>query len=293
MHTCYTMARAIHFVRPVVAAVALWFALRVSASDAAVINVGQHILLANTPGQTIALQVTGGEYIAGLDFFAQIGDGGPELVNVGLPAGTDGPAITDVDLKTQTVFDATPAIQVDQPRSGVVQVFFASIALTSPPPGLQTVPAAGYFATLTVDTTGITSGTFDLLLSGVLPDLTGGPFATQLIGSGGNPIASTIVNGSITIVDVPEGDYSRNGVVDTADYTVWRDTLGQNGDGLAADGNGDMHVDELDYEFWKLRFGNTGAGSSQLLGASVPEPHVAAFVMVAATLGGLLRVSRP
>jgi hypothetical protein len=41
---------------------------------------------------------------------------------------------------------------------------------------------------------------------------------------------------------------------------------------LAADGNGDNVVNNLDYSFWKSRFGNTSGSGSALGGASVPEP---------------------
>jgi predicted outer membrane repeat protein len=71
------------------------------------------------------------------------------------------------------------------------------------------------------------------------------------------------------------GDYNFNGVVDAADYSVWRDTLGASND-LRADGSGavvgvpDGVVDELDYVLWKANFGNVlevgGAGSGALAG---------------------------
>ena len=41
------------------------------------------------------------------------------------------------------------------------------------------------------------------------------------------------------------GDYNGNGIVDAADYTAWRDTLGQtvpNGNGADGDGNGFVNV---------------------------------------------------
>ncbi|MEM8864875.1 MAG: PEP-CTERM sorting domain-containing protein [Planctomycetota bacterium] len=50
-------------------------------------------------------------------------------------------------------------------------------------------------------------------------------------------------------------DYNSDGAVNAADYTVWRDSLGQTGPGLAADGNGDEVVDIVDYENWKTNFG--------------------------------------
>jgi len=80
-----------------------------------------------------------------------------------------------------------------------------------------------------------------------------------------------------------DGDYNHNGVVDAADYTVWRNTSGMNGAGLAADGNGDNMVNQLDYTYWKTRFGNTasGGGSSAIGGTNVPEPATALAACVA------------
>lgn len=85
------------------------------------------------------------------------------------------------------------------------------------------------------------------------------------------------------------GDYNANGVVDAADYTTWRDSLGQVGGGLAADGTGDDDlgipdgdVDEFDYLYWKNRFGNTnGAGS----GSAIPEPGTLLLTALALMAG--------
>jgi PEP-CTERM motif len=71
------------------------------------------------------------------------------------------------------------------------------------------------------------------------------------------------------------GDYNGNHVVDAADYTIWRDTFGQNADphGSGADGIADGIIDEQDYAFWKLHFGETvPGGSGSLSASSVPEP---------------------
>lgn len=59
------------------------------------------------------------------------------------------------------------------------------------------------------------------------------------------------------------GDYNNDGTVDAADYTVWRDTLGQvvlpySG----ADGDGSGIVDAGDYAVWKANFGNTLAAAA-------------------------------
>jgi hypothetical protein len=82
------------------------------------------------------------------------------------------------------------------------------------------------------------------------------------------------------------GDYNGNGVVDGADYVVWRKTLGQTGTGLAADGNGDGTINSGDYDLWRANFGaiaGSGAGFSATGSASaVPEPSTLMLLMFAA-----------
>jgi hypothetical protein len=69
------------------------------------------------------------------------------------------------------------------------------------------------------------------------------------------------------------GDYNRNGVVDAADYTVWRDNL--SGGPIANDPTPGS-VDESDYLYWKAHFGETvGGGSGAIVNAAVPEPPAA------------------
>ena len=88
------------------------------------------------------------------------------------------------------------------------------------------------------------------------------------------------------------GDYNHNGVVDAADYTIWRSSLGQMGPGLAADGDGDNSVTQSDYNIWKANFGqHAGVGAG--VGAAVPEPaSLALLVLGALTLTCRLRVAR-
>ena len=88
------------------------------------------------------------------------------------------------------------------------------------------------------------------------------------------------------------GDYNQNGVVDAADYVLWRDSLGQIGPLLAADHTGpdgipDGIVDQLDYDLWRANFGNIIVLSSSLPRAteplaSVPEPSSLPLLLVAA-----------
>lgn len=57
------------------------------------------------------------------------------------------------------------------------------------------------------------------------------------------------------------GDYNHNTIVDAADYTIWRDTLGSTED-FRANGNNEGAsedlIDEADYEVWKTNFGQGG-----------------------------------
>jgi len=70
------------------------------------------------------------------------------------------------------------------------------------------------------------------------------------------------------------GDYNFDGVVDAADYTVWRSTLGSTAD-LRANGDNTgasfSVVDEADYAAWRSNFG-TASGSAANLGVAIPEP---------------------
>ena len=77
------------------------------------------------------------------------------------------------------------------------------------------------------------------------------------------------------------GDYNNNGVVDAADYVIYRKTFGQTGAGLAADGNHNNQIDVGDYAVWRSNFGNT-AGSGAGLGSNgaVPEPMTLGLVGV-------------
>jgi len=89
------------------------------------------------------------------------------------------------------------------------------------------------------------------------------------------------IMGSVLTGLTGSGDYNDDNVVDAADYTVWRDSLGQAGPILTADGNRDGTVDGLDYDHWQVTFGaSLGAGSGNA--TSVPELEI--VVLFAAAL---------
>jgi hypothetical protein len=63
-------------------------------------------------------------------------------------------------------------------------------------------------------------------------------------------------NGQPKVLRFP-GDYNHDGLVNAADYTVWRDHLGQTvAKGTGADADGSTVVDAPDYAIWAARYGN-------------------------------------
>jgi hypothetical protein len=80
---------------------------------------------------------------------------------------------------------------------------------------------------------------------------------------------------------VQGGDYNANATVDGADYVVWRNTFGQTGTGLPADGNGNSAIDSGDYNVWRAQFGQSiGSGTGANAIAAVPEPAIASMIIV-------------
>jgi hypothetical protein len=92
----------------------------------------------------------------------------------------------------------------------------------------------------------------------------------------------SITGGSLSILDGSQGgielgrerfpngrngDYNNNGIVDAADYILWRATLGQAvlNDGDGADGDMSGQIDEGDYTYWKSQFDNLTKGGDILL----------------------------
>ncbi|HEY3394212.1 MAG TPA: hypothetical protein VGK58_15975 [Lacipirellulaceae bacterium] len=85
------------------------------------------------------------------------------------------------------------------------------------------------------------------------------------------------------------GDYNHNGAVDSADYVIWRKTLGFVGAGLPADGNGNGRIDSDDYNVWKADFGGTSGSAVRNLATTVAEP--ASGLIASVTVAGFLIAS--
>ncbi len=71
------------------------------------------------------------------------------------------------------------------------------------------------------------------------------------------------------------GDFNGDGLVDAADYSVWRDSYGQIDIDLMADADGDLDVDDDDYAVWSSNYGASAAPDAS---AAVPEPTALVLV---------------
>jgi serralysin len=81
------------------------------------------------------------------------------------------------------------------------------------------------------------------------------------------------------------GDFNGDGIVDAADYTVWRDHLGEADESaLNGNGNGIDGVDQGDFTLWKDNFGAASGGGAVVAVTSVPEPASATLLLLAVSL---------
>jgi hypothetical protein len=86
------------------------------------------------------------------------------------------------------------------------------------------------------------------------------------------------------------GDYNGDGLVDAADYLVWRKTLGNSVEPFAgADGDGDGVIGPGDYAHWNAQYGGV-IGSGAATGAAIPEPSTGLLTLIA--WSGLFRRRR-
>ena len=157
-----------------------------------------------------------------------------------------------------------PALTVNGPAliSGTLDVAFAE----PDNPRDEYTPRAGDRFTLVRSHSGI-AGDFNEL---ILPDLPGS-------------LSWTVERTSQELwLRIVGGDYNGNGVVDAADYTVWRDTLGSTTN-LAANSNGNTVIDTGDYHIWRSNFGAL-QGNGANAAAPVPEP--AALLLLLAAVAG-------
>jgi serralysin len=78
----------------------------------------------------------------------------------------------------------------------------------------------------------------------------------------------------LSAINILIGDYNHDGIVDAADFVLWRKGLGK-------------AFTQDDYNLWRTNFGHTapgaGSGSSAIANAAVPEPTTMTLFILAAT----------
>lgn len=113
-----------------------------------------------------------------------------------------------------------------------------------------------------------------------------GYYMLFVVSAEGVPSESTMVQ----VLPAIPGDYNNDGVIDAADYTVWRDALGSS---ASLPNDSTLGVTAEDYTVWKTNFGNSLGADSGVNGdeslASVPEPVT---LITLWTLGGIIGLTR-
>lgn len=120
--------------------------------------------------------------------------------------------------------------------------------------------------------------TFDLITVGGSAQLANYQVEIKNLGAGFQYSFAPFAGGyRLTVLSAGEfeptlpGDFSGNGVVDAADYVVWRDHLGTT-------------LTQADYAVWRSHFGQAAAaGGSLASNAAVPEPNVAPLLAIVAS----------
>ncbi len=223
-------------------------------ASAAVINIGTQYLEPNEAGQTFQVFVSSPAQTAVLmSLDLQVGDGGPDF------GGTLGPAISNADVLTGTVFGAQPNAGDEgwsASNPGVYPQVWRSMVLTenSVDPMDPLAPEAdlnGLIATVTVDTTGFGSGTWNLIGSeSVTEDRT--EFYTVVVVPADPPehpvdelmevlVPLTVNDGSIVLVDttlntVADGSWGNGATWDLATpFEGYKTAVGNNTVSVDAD----------------------------------------------------------
>jgi serralysin len=199
---------------------------------------------------------------------------------------------TDADYYSFTVSAATKLTAVLTPRGGT----FTQTDQEDPnPPTAFNANNRNNLVLTLFDTNGTSQlATINSAAAGLAETLSGislpaaGQYYLRVTGTTADSVQLYDLNLSIAGLT---GDYNHDGIVDAADYTVWRDELGKTGSGLAADSNNDNLVDNADYTAWLSNYGKTNSGSGSFATTGVPEPSTAALAILPMALF-LLRRAR-
>jgi hypothetical protein len=186
-----------------------------------------------------------------------------------ITADSTSPTFNFVVFDLNTTVGSTANLDVDgiSLSSGNVGAFSTDVTPLSIAAGL------GHSFTAMINTAneGNFSATYTLMLSD--ENITGAQNRTLTFSLTGQVLPATL-----------DQDFDNNGVVDAADYVIWRKCLAA-GTALPYNETANVGVtDQEDYDLWRQAFGTTrlGSGSSVVsTSASIPEPGSAALLLIA------------
>ena len=183
-------------------------------------------------------------------------------------------------------FATTPVYTADMDFDSVMSIgdaskFATNLAAAAGSLTLGAGAGQGFMATLDTSAIGTFEATYTLMFSD--EDLPGALTKSLTLTLFGEVEAALLF-----------GDYNRDGAVDAADYSVWRNSFGTSVEMQydGADGDGDMTIGPGDYAVWKMHYGavGPGAGGGGLGAVGVPEP--AGWLLVAMALAAIGRIRR-
>lgn len=242
------------------------------------INVGNTVVAPGLGGQKVALSVSGGDAVQGVNLNAEIADGGPAF------GGTvNGPSIAALDILTGTIFAANNTGQQD--FSGFPTQVYAGAVTTNAQLGIS-VNASGLLATFTFDSTGVATGTYPFRLVGLQYKNAQGQSISGDTDFAGTP--SSITNGNL-IVTYP-GDFNLDGKVAFSDLVTLAGNYGKPGTYAQGDANHDGVVNFQDLVVLAANYGKTininppAPATAFAATSPVPEPAALGAVALAATL---------
>jgi autotransporter-associated beta strand protein len=160
-----------------------------------------------------------------------------------------------------------------QIQSGVSNSINDGATLTLSGGGVEGLSDQGYIQL----SGGIIESVHALSLNGILQAV--GTYGAT--GSGATNVMDDFFSGAgmLSVVALA-GDYNVDGIVDSADYVMWRANVGQPAGTLLNDSTGAV-VGNAQFDLWRTNFGNQLAGSSgsQVNQAAVPEPSSIGLMM--------------
>ncbi len=179
--------------------------LATRALGATYIDVGNHMLLPNTPNQRIDIYVTGdNDRIQGVEVYAQIGNDYEQLTGIpvfqylpGLHSGFPGPNLSTLIAPGSFIEPPVSYGEFDVTTFPTVWIGETTIGTGG------TVVAHGLLATLYIDTTGIFFGQWPLVLGNTQIGTTDWAGSVYPPPYGPSVPVPVITNGSITIVPEP------------------------------------------------------------------------------------------